>query len=506
MKFDKRFVLGAALILGLGMNLTACGDDDKKDDEDNKTCTVTKESCEQQNKDFDKDKCECKAKEQSDDCGNGKLDEGEVCDKVDNEVKFAEGKGTCQLWYEENKEQESSQLVDDPEAKPGCSSDCKAHSMGTCKTEAAVLCGNGKIDDGEVCDIGLDGQAKTEDDVVTGKTCKDYDAEVSWKSGDPSCAKDCKGFGKGTCVEADAVEDVNGIVSCTATITVAENKATGNANVVTSDGKSVSGAIVCGSLNAGLAPLISKLELSAAAEGKHSGEVSLADFKDKGNYGCFYYVKAADQENGVFCSADGTVTSDTSKTVDDIKVATFDVAGEVTEGTLATWTFNDYNIQSDKTKIAEDMKTGLVPEDGTGSDIKLLWNAVDGVDVSVTLTKATTTTALQIKNADTTNGNWAATQTKDTNSSLVIDIANYVVSKVAMTASYGKAGGKVYITGETASSESVIKELELTGSYMPYEIDSIADDVVKLHLYGSNGNGSAINIDDITVMGAAKAK
>jgi hypothetical protein len=533
MKLDKRFVFGAALLLGLGMNISGCGDDG--DDNNGNECKVTKESCEKDGKDFDKDKCECKAKAEeckvtkescekdgkefdaencrcntvkAETCGNNKLDEGEICDTVDGEVKFADGKGTCQLWYDENKDKETAPLVDDPEAKPGCASGCTAHSMGSCKTEAKVLCGNGQIDDGEVCDIGIDGQAKTDDDVVTGKTCNDYQ-EGNWKEGGkPSCAKDCKslggGFGDTKCVSADVVEEVNGIVSCEASITIAEDKATGNAEVVAKDGKSVSGAIVCGSLNAGLAPLISKLELSAATDGKHSSEISIADFKDKGNYGCFYYVKAADQDNGVFCSTDGTVTSNTEKTVDDIKLVTFDVAGEVTEGTLATWTFNNYNIQSDKTKIAEDMKTGLVPEEGTGSDIKLLWNEVTGVDVSVSLTKATTTTALQIKNADTTNGNWAATQTKDTNPSLVIDVANYVISKVAMTASYGKNGGKVYITGETASSESVIKELDLTGSYAQYEIDSIASDVVKVHLYGSNGNGSAINIDDITLVGAAK--
>ena len=122
MKFDKRFVFGAALVLGLGLNLSACGDDDKKDDEKPSDPPISEDSCK-----------------------NGVLDAGEVCDTVDGKVVFAEGKGTCQLWYDENKDSETSPLVNDPEAVPGCAKTCMAHAKGTCKTEAAVLCGNGKI-------------------------------------------------------------------------------------------------------------------------------------------------------------------------------------------------------------------------------------------------------------------------------------------------------------------------------------------------------------------------
>ncbi|MBQ9395533.1 MAG: hypothetical protein IJU23_08445 [Proteobacteria bacterium] len=495
MKFDKRFVLGAALILGLGMNLTACGDDDKKEDEDN-TCKVTKESCEEQNKDFDKDKCECKAKEQSDDCGNGKLDEGEVCDKVDNEVKFAEGKGTCQLWYEENSDTETSPLVNDPEAVPGCASSCKAHSKGTCKTEAAVLCGNGKIDDGEVCDIGMDGQAKTEDDVVTGKTCKDYDAEVSWKEGGiPSCAKDCKNFGKGTCVEEGAT--TGGVSKCTAKATYnAENKKV-TAEVTVDSESEYTTSLLCAT---------NSNKLAAALDGTLSGsnEFDASAFTDAGDYSCIVVVVADDKkqlcsENGELRSVGGDI-----QTFADAAVGSFKIESQVSADTIAKWTF----VSLTKDAASDALAAGVAPDEGSASALKLSFvKPAEGISVTMTADKASnppdnvSLTALQVK--PNKEGLLGDTQKADESSHLSIaDLSGYSISSVTLSAKY--EGAKIYITEVANEAESVIKTIDATADFADYEATGFTSGAKEINIYGDNSSKKAMTIDDITLVGAAK--
>ena len=536
MKLDKRFVFGAALLLGLGMNISGCGDDG--DDNNGNECKVTKESCEKDGKDFDKDKCECKAKAEeckvtkescekdgkefdaencrcntvkAETCGNNKLDEGEICDTVDGEVKFADGKGTCQLWYDENKDQETAPLVNDPEAKPGCADGCTAHSMGSCKTEAKVLCGNGQIDDGEVCDIGIDGQAKTDDDVVTGKTCNDYQ-EGNWKEGGkPSCAKDCKslggGFGDTKCVSADVVEEVNGIVSCEASISYDKdsNKASGSAKVVTKDNGAVKGEIICALKATELAGAVdsNKLKEGVAGDNQYviSDEVS-NESAAAGEYGCVFYVQLASSNKGVVCGENGTLGEITGKTIDDFDLVDFTIASSASADTIAAW----------KSFAGDDFDAvkgdGLAAKEGSDNTIVLKFidntsekkfNIVKGQDSA----GGQSLTALQIK-----DGTWTADANMSSNSHLLITSTDGY-KDISLELFVKTNERHLAVTAYDGANETVIEsDITIAGDSDKngYGNKTITVGTAKeIRIYGlANDNTKALNFDDIVITSTGK--
>lgn len=480
MKFDKRFVFGAALVLGLGLNLSACGDDDKKDDEKPSDPPISEDSCK-----------------------NGVLDAGEVCDTVDGKVVFAEGKGTCQLWYDENKDTETSPLVNDPEAVPGCASSCKAHSKGTCKTEAAVLCGNGQIDADEVCDIGKDGQAKTDDDVIAdGKTCNDYQ-EGSWKDGGkPSCAKDCKGYGAGTCVSNDVA---GGISKCTATVEYSADSKKATATVNVESESEYFTTVLCAPKANKLAAAISKdKELTA------SSEFDASTFSDAGDYACI--VVAVEKENGnrSLCSPSGDILKigDGVETFENAACGSFTLESQATADTLAKWTFASVNKDEVDTTIGG---SGVAPDEGSENSLLLKYNKVgekaDKITLSMTADGSGTNalTAFQIKVSAA--GDLGEGQSADAASHISIGtLADYSISSMKMSAKYGKKdSAKVYVTAIDGASENVVKELDVTGGdYKEYEVTGFASGATEIHIYGDNAAASAFALDDLTLVGAKK--
>ncbi|MBR4985755.1 MAG: hypothetical protein IKY83_08445 [Proteobacteria bacterium] len=478
MKFDKRFVLSAALVLGLGLSLTACGDDDKKDDDKPADPPATET------------------------CGNGVLDEGEVCDMINGKAEFAESKGTCQLWYDENKDTETSPLVNDPEARPGCAKNCMAHSKGDCKTEASVLCGDGIINGDEVCDIGLDGNAKTEDDVIAdGKTCNDYQ-QGEWKEGGkPSCAKDCKGYGAGTCVSAEVVD--TDIQKCTAKVTYdAENKKA-TAEVTVESEIEYTTSLLCAT---------NSNKLAAALDGTLSGsnEFDASAFTDAGDYSCIVVVVANDKKS--LCSENGDVLKVGGEilTFADAAVGSFKIESQVSADTIAKWTFVDYNNTKDDPKnIASVITAGIAPEEGTASELKLTWIPL-GDNASKIAVKMTadnsgvnnSLTALQL-NTSGASGYYGDSQKADESSHLSItDLSGYSITSMAITAKYEDS--KLYITEVANEAETVVKTLELTKAYTPNEITGFTADAKAINIYADNASGKAPSIDDITLVGAAK--
>lgn len=184
---------------------------------------------------------------------------------------------------------------------------------------------------------------------------------------------------------------------------------------------------------------------------------------------------------------------------------------------LATWNFESYNYKDNasKTQFATDAAAGLKPAE-TLNGLVVKWNAISTLNVELTLTqgKSEEVAALQMKCKNSTEGDWADTQTKDANSNLSIEgLGSYSISKVALNAKYGKNGGKIYVTGENGTSETLIKsvDIKVKDAYSNYEISPIPADVTIIRIYGSNEalegggkNGSALSINDITLFGAAK--
>ena len=475
MKFDKRFIFGAALVLGLGLNLSACGDDDKENGEKPSDPPATEDTCK-----------------------NGVLDAGEVCDTVDGKVVFAEGKGTCQLWYDENKETETSPLVSDPEAVPGCASSCKAHSKGTCKTEAAVLCGNGKIDADEVCDIGMDGQAKTDDDVIAdGKTCNDYQ-QGSWKDGGkPSCAKDCKGYGAGTCVSNDVVD--TDIQKCTATATYDADSKKATATVSVESEIEYTTSLICAT---------NSNKLAAALDGTLSGsnEFDASSFTDAGDYSCIVVVVANDKKS--LCTPTGDVlkVGGDILTFADAAVGSFKIESQASADTIAKWTFA--SISNAEETIGG---PGAAPDEGSDSNILLNYNKLgekaDKIKLKMTQDNSGTNGSLTALSIDVNGaaGNLGDGQAHDSASNISIgSLADYTLTSMKMTAKYGKKdSAKVYITAIDGSSENIVKELEVTGGdYKEYEVTGFAAKASEIHIYGDNTATSAFALDDLTLIGS----
>ena len=109
-------------------------------------------------------------------CGDGVIDEGELCDGE------ALGGVTCET-------------VGYAGGTLGCQDDCSAYVLDGCVAES--LCGNGIIDDGEVCD----------GDILAAQSC----ASLGYVSGTLACGEDCTAFDEAECwTEPPPVEEICG--------------------------------------------------------------------------------------------------------------------------------------------------------------------------------------------------------------------------------------------------------------------------------------------------------
>ena len=507
MKFDKRLVSVFALVSCLGLATIACDDgDDKKDgntdgkkDDSSVTCTVTKDSCEAKGQEFDEANCKCNTVK-SETCNDGVLDDNEICDVKDNNLLKKDDKFTCQFWFDANKEQmkEGVTLVEDAEAAPKCGEGCTSLKKGDCRTSADVLCGNGQIDEGEVCDPGIDGKSITF--KKTDASCTDFAPGEYEDGGVPGCAKDCNGYAEGTCVGKGNATGSNGILSCKATLSEADKKITGSVEASAAEEKAVTGKVICALKTSKLDAIVKNAEL---------GEIGAVDYdgsslKEGGEYGCFYYVKAEGNSNGAFCSADGSVKKLSEvDTVADVTLVGFTVESQVASGVLAKWAFSDENV-----KLNEVLPEGLAAEDGSAKDaLSLKWVAVgdDGSDIQVKRTAENSDThaltALQLTTSGA-EGKYGATQKAEESSHLAISgLTGYSVSSLKMTVKYEDA--KVYVTQVASEAETVVKELSLGKDYSLEEVTGFAADASAINLYFDNGSKKAFAMDDLTIEGAA---
>ena len=230
MKLDKRFILAASLVLGLGLGFQACSDDDDSSDEAKTECKVNTDC-----KDKAKPVCtagKCVAETPTDtnarkdntegaDCGEGKTCQKGADDKLECKAKTTGGDTTKECYKSINCSTDKpicseGKCIAAADAK-ACTKteECGADQFckdGKCEDKAKpATCRNKALDDKEICDIDKSGNAI----FATGKeiTCQQFfdmnpdnypAGTVAKDGGKPGCSDDCLAYKKGTCEVANS--------------------------------------------------------------------------------------------------------------------------------------------------------------------------------------------------------------------------------------------------------------------------------------------------------------
>lgn len=230
MKLDKRFILVASLVLGLGLGFQACSDDDDSSGEAKTECKVDTDCKDKAKPVCTAGKCvaetptdtnACKDKTEGADCGEGKTCQKGADDKLECKAKTTGGDTTKECYKSINCSTDKpicseGKCIAAADAK-ACTKteECGADQFckdGKCEDKAKpATCRNKALDDKEICDIDKSGNAI----FATGKeiTCQQFfdmnpdnypAGTVAKDGGKPGCSDDCLAYKKGTCEVANS--------------------------------------------------------------------------------------------------------------------------------------------------------------------------------------------------------------------------------------------------------------------------------------------------------------
>ena len=361
-----------------------------------------------------------------------------------------------------------------------CSSDSNDETKPDDNNEVKELCGNGVIDADaeEVCDIGVDKIQHNADDVMPkDATCEMYgeasssDKGKTWVSGAPACAKDCKGFAKGTCQSKDEQEQeesegVNGILKCGSDLEVTPNGATAQVSYEmgsTTADSGVKAAIVCSAKTATIDADVNSAQYVDAAQG--SAQVGLSAPTKPGDYICYVIVKAGDK-GAVVCPLENGTPAKASGVISDIESFTKGYKVEAAEGVVATWhNFSDGKI--DEILISDAGMLSQVGSEDAAASLKFVMVNSVAKDYTIAKGKAASgeITALNIGNKKVDKGfAQTKTTTADANSHLVISSANMAGKTIKIVAKTGIYSGKYsVVAGETEIIKEFTSEIQKNG-------------------------------------------
>ena len=360
------------------------------------------------------------------------------------------------------------------------------------------LCGNGVIDEDEVCDIGLDKIQHNDDDVIAkDATCQMYgessatDKGKEWVDGAPRCAKDCKSLSKGTCVSKDEqsaqeAEGVNGILKCSSTLAVTKESATAKVSYtmgsMTPD-SGVQAAILCSPTTASIdAAINGTVNYVDGANGEANATLDVSGLKP-GEYLCYVVVRASNK-GAVVCPLDDGTPAKASGGIDVLEESsTVSLTIDAPEGVMATW--NDFSMQNMSTTIVSE--AGMLSQAGADTAASLRFVIVSGVadnyEMKISQNAAGSgNTALRLG----TKGGSAIEAfshvknlKSDENSHLLISSANMGGKSIKIVAKTGKYGGKFSVV---AGTDEIIKEFASAESFAE-ATGTIPAGTDKLYIY-----------------------
>lgn len=430
MKIDKRFFLSALLSVGLAFGMTACGGDDS-DDGDNQENQGGENNGNNENNGGGTETL----------CGNGTIDTDaeEICDiGADGQRNTSDDKMgndlTCEMYAA------SSSADKDKtgwEGKPGCSSDCKGLSKGTC---------------------------------------------VSAEERD---SKDSEG--------------VNGILKCSSTLAVSTENKSATAKVSyemgsTTPDSGVKSAIVCSSATGTVEADVSVASLTDAASGSAELSLDLSN-KSAGEYACYVIVKAGSQ-GSVICPLEKDTPVKASGSIATIDPdGNFTVPYTVVAAEDVKASFTNFDIDGLKDLIVSDGVSA------TGdSNVNLKLHILDGTSfnkISKGANAAGDIHALIIGGGT----GWATEKklTTTENSYLELSLVSGIssISIKATTGTGEEDSGHMFILDDAGNE--IISDFHAKKGEWKTEKANIASTVTKLYIYAYEmGNGNLI-IDNITL-------
>jgi len=444
-------------------------------------------------------------------CGNRKLESGEVCDT------WEVGELTCADVPDIEPLGNTEKYL----GQPKCNDDCTAIEIGSCYKSK---CGNGYSDAGELCD------ASSSQVHSTFPSCDDYynaaSKGLSWKpGGEPGCSSDCKGYSKGTCQLEDQPRD--GITSCefsNLSLVQYEGSDTaylqGDAVVITDgsieDDNKLLGELACGhrttetytwSLKSGVYG--SSITQSTTDPNTYSFQAWLDPSSwHAGEYDCIFRVNARGG-NGSFylCPIIQGPPAEQGIT-DELKIRTYTVEGEEVSGNiLAYW---DFESGFDTSGSGKPTATKLYPSEGeltSGASFSVTGDS-KGNDV-MTMLSGTGSYGTYAASA----ANWSKNSSlSDNDKHFVVSFSTlgyqniHVKMEVATSSSSKNQLAAKYFVGSLASSTIThnVQAADKTFETWEFDLESAANaSTVTLNLYsfGNSDANATFRVDDLYILG-----
>jgi len=427
-------------------------------------------------------------------CGNGQVDEGEVCDG-----KNLNGK-SCESFFEQN-----PYFV--YKGEPACSEDCQTVLKGTCE---ATRCGNGiiELEHGEKCDFNEDGSSRFLGG--TPPTCSEYISTIDWaEGGTPACSKDCKAYAKGSCVEAAGPKA--GILTCEFTsLEVDEATKTLKASAKIELEEGITQPFIAGRLSCGVPTVetyawnhTSSARAIECSECEANHYRYIADMNyghfGAGEYACGFLMNAEAGQNSFYLCPTTNGYPAPQGIASSEYVHKFTIEAEEIEGTvIARWDFDALENKSEHLSVKADSGT-------------LAEHAVITHSAGKAMTAYTGTQGYGSQALGTNDFSLETTLAPNTDPHFKLQFSTvgasgiHVQFKVAGSGNYDKKVAIAYVNNNNpvvVGSELIVSGSNVFTAFPRTALDTLANKTnaeLRIYGYGLEDKNSTLRVDEIIV-------